>query len=184
MKPWALLLVTGFLLMQSSALASNEPLAATVTAETEQAANSAHTPGSIEVGATVGTPALLNLNLGYWNDSGFPWIARASGMYYGDLRGLQLEFGWSLSRSKAFGQFLSLAVVLEHHKMHLFPLANDSLVVNTNGFGAMYGLNWRGLSAQAGLIITDYQHLFTGGIPDEAPIEITLQVGYTALMTW
>src|SRR5690554_3934721 len=64
-----------------------------------------------EVGVTLGTPGGINLNLGYWSSSSFPWLLRASGGYLGAIVGAQADFGIAFDKEGIFRQYVSLSGV-------------------------------------------------------------------------
>ena len=103
----------------------------------------AESSGLKELGVTLGTPAGLNINVGWWGDESFPLLARLSGMYYGSLsKGVQGEVGWAFDTDGAFKQFVAAAGLTA-------SIGNNP--VTWTGAGPVYGINWHGLSAELGI---------------------------------
>ncbi|OFZ81631.1 MAG: hypothetical protein A2583_10035 [Bdellovibrionales bacterium RIFOXYD1_FULL_53_11] len=117
--------------------------------------------GGVEIGASLGMPAGLNLHLGYWGGV----LVRATGMYWQPkMQGAQGEFGWNFARSGNVWQYFGLC----------------GLTMKTSGYeftggGLSYGLNASGFALTLGLV---------GGKPGgnlKMPTFITIQIGYAYL---
>ena len=68
---------------------------------------------ALQVGASVGTPAVGNLHLGVWGWGSLPIAAHLSGMYFSpSIRGAQFETGWIFDRQGSYQQSLNLALAL------------------------------------------------------------------------
>jgi hypothetical protein len=66
--------------------------------------------GRLFTGISVGTPAILNLHLGYWGTASLPIVVNLSGMYLSDSsRGAQLELGWAFDNEGHFKQGIGLS---------------------------------------------------------------------------
>ncbi len=124
-----------------------------------------------EVGAVIGYPALINALVGYWNG---PAIFRFSGGYYGKTTfyGIQGEVGWAFYREPELKQYVGVIGTQIAGSRH-------NALTHTTMLGIMYGVNWHGLSVEAGpeTMIGPYEtaHGFKGGI--------TGQIGYTFLFS-
>ena len=131
-----------------------------------------------EIGATLGTPALGNIVLGYWSDDQFPWLVRASGMDYGSTRGIQGDLGWAFDRDGKFKQFLVVSIGSER----IDESNNNNEILSGTGIGPTYGFNLYGFSLQLGVLFGSFQvyHEDTG-ITTSAPVAGTLQIGYSYL---
>jgi hypothetical protein len=156
-----------------------------------------------EVGLTLGTPSVLNLNLGYWGDKGFPIVVRASGAYFGDTRGVEVDVGYVFMREAHFRQYVAVSGVAWKTTTNWsspwnYGSSNNS-TDNFWGVGPSYGLNWHGLSVQAGIAMgpdnstTNYAGgtSYYNGTPTYNPggtstinqfePQVIFQVGYTFL---
>jgi hypothetical protein len=125
-----------------------------------------------ELGATIGTPAALNLVVGYWSTANFPWVARAMGMYFPTPKGIQLDAGWGFDHEGSLKQFLSLSFVASR-------LGDVNSLI---GVGPMYGFNWGGFSIEGGAVAGSYKS--TDGFGNYVvglPIQLQLQLGYTSI---
>jgi hypothetical protein len=109
-----------------------------------------------EIGITAGTPSVVNLNLGYWGSSAFPFLVRLSGMYYGATRGIQVDAGYVFQREKHFKQYVAVSFVSWQTSTTYasFWTGNaDTQQDLFTGIGPTYGLNWSGLTVQIGVAI-------------------------------
>jgi len=108
-----------------------------------------------EIGLTLGPPTIVNLNLGYWGPKSFPMLARFSGMYYGDTRGLELDLGYVFQRDAHLRQYVALSFVSWQLSTGFYNFWSDSAVSSYTdmftGLGPTYGLNWNGFSLQVGV---------------------------------
>jgi hypothetical protein len=135
-----------------------------------------------EVGLTLGTPAGLNLNLGFWGTESIPLLVRASGMYYGSLKGFQGDLGL-VSNGSGFRPFVAASFVTT-------KIDTSTDYLSYTGIGPTVGFNAGGLLLQGGLAFgisdsnyswsarDDYGALGGGRRLGKA---ITLQIGYTIL---
>jgi hypothetical protein len=74
-------------------------------------------------GFSIGTPATLNLNIGYWGPEHLPFVVGASGMAWADdRRGFQFDLGWAFDNSGDFRQILGVE----------FSLINQTTTSTTN----------------------------------------------------
>jgi len=124
-----------------------------------------------ELGASLGSPSKLNIVLGYWEDY---LLLRVSGMYLGKDRGVQMDFGWPFDKNGSYKQYLSASIFRYQLSSNLGISSSDTL-----GVGAQYGLNWKGLTFQAGPAVGWDQSPADRG----ASFGVLLQLGYSFLLT-
>lgn len=121
-----------------------------------------------ELGINLGTPAGVNLALGYWFGE---FGLRASGMVLGSIQGFQGNAGIKLSDNANRSHVLALIFGqsrLEEKKVYLF--GPDEVVYRTwSYFGLAYELNWHGFFVEAGL---------TAGSGDFSSPQVAAQIGY------
>ena len=113
-------------------------------------------------GATAGTPALLNLNAGFWGSTQFPLVASVSGMYYGNSqRGVQLDVGVAIVNSGTLRQAVGLALVgvnetttntTSNYDAFDRPTQTNIETINAIEFysGPVYTLDWKSFRLQVG----------------------------------
>jgi hypothetical protein len=119
----------------------------------------------MELGASLGTPAGLNLHLGYWGSSHAPFLFRIAGMYWGQFAGLagaELDLGFVIGADRAFKQELSSVFLAVTHRNRTFA-----------GAGLMYGFNVCGFMLRAGV---------AGGFGDFGPLQLLAQIGFVPLI--
>lgn len=120
------------------------------------------TVSGLQLGATVGTPARLNLNVAWWGVGKLPIVLGGSGMYFDrKTRGAQADLGWLVDREGSFQQAIGLSAAG-------FNESSTSLEVrpNLNGsaqkeevtldrlrlyWGPTYTLQWGSLRLQTGV---------------------------------
>ena len=121
-----------------------------------------------ELGINLGTPAGVNLALGYWFGE---FGLRASGMVLGFVQGFQGNVGFKLSDNANRSHVLALIFgksSIEDKKVYLF--GPDEVVYRTwSYFGLVYELNWHGFFLEAG---------FTAGSGDFRSPQVAAQLGY------
>ena len=130
-----------------------------------------------EIGLTLGTPAGLNLVLGYWDvGASVPWLVRVSGMSYGsNLEGIQGDLGWVFFEHEHFKQYL--AATFTAGRNH-----NDVTTHHMTLGGPTYGFNLYGFAVQAGLGFGTYDNVHDDGtLGDTYNVQLLAQVGYTFL---
>ncbi len=122
---------------------------------------------SKELGITIGTPGQINLNIGYWGTTDFPFIARISGAYWTKTdKGAQLDLGWRFHQSSSgkFRQFLAATLsAWRIHSSHGLGF-NGSDDTRWIGVGPTYGFNLYGFSLQVGYSIGSGETEHTGGV--------------------
>lgn len=145
-----------------------------------------------EVGATLGTPSILNLNLGYWGPQDFPIVTRVSGMDYGPTRGIQVDVGYAFHRDAELRQYVALTAIsmtVGSSYFNWYSSNPTSSQYTFTGGGVLYGMNWYGLSFQLGLAMgqgnsVENNPAFNPGgtstIDQFQPL-LLFQVGYTFL---
>lgn len=112
--------------------------------------------GKLFVGASIGTPALVNLHFGYWGTRSLPLIASISGMYLNNQnRGFQADIGWALDNEGNFKHgfgfnmaWLPTTKVSQSQKTDVIGrVYSIETTVETNlsphlGAGYFFDLNW------------------------------------------
>ncbi len=119
-----------------------------------------HLHGQFSLGLMAGTPALLNLQGGYWGGREFPFTANLSGGYLGyAAQGFQLDAGWAFDNEGDWRQTAGLAAarLIEQYQPVSpltaggIPTAVPGMQYNPKTFlGPLYGLAWKSWRLQAG----------------------------------
>jgi hypothetical protein len=148
-----------------------------------------------EFGLTVGTPSIVNLNVGYWGPNTLPMLFRVSGMYYGQTRGGQIDIGYVFQREAKFRQYVAISAVAWQMSTDVYSFWSNNVAASYKdvfyGIGPAYGLNWFGLSFQIGVAFGQdnntqssnggyYYPAGTTTVNQFQP-QLLLQVGYTFL---
>ncbi len=115
------------------------------------------------MGVSIGAPALVNLNLGYWGGKGVPILVEVSGFYLDESRrGIQGQLGWIFDNTGRVKQGVSavVAAVAENwtsrsNQFDVFGRAVSSTVTTTKGLNAYLGpsyfLDWHDFRVQVGV---------------------------------
>lgn len=135
--------------------------------------------GRLELGGSLGLPAGINANLGYWEIANLPIAVRLSGMFYSvHVYGTQTEIGYVLpDELEAFRHLVGIAATTG--RLDFFSKNS------WKALGVVYAANWHGFSAELGLSY----FIFTASVPILGrPEEFriykflpTVQVGYSLL---
>ena len=143
--------------------------------------------GNLFTGVSVGTPALLNIHLGYWGTRGFPVLVNLSGMYFdASHRGAQLDIGWAIGNSGNFkhgivGSVAWLPVETISTITHKDEIGRTAAIENISEqsvmpyVGAGYLFDWREFRLQLGAALP------TSGA---GPVRMLIQFGYLPTITW
>jgi hypothetical protein len=103
-------------------------------------------PAQFELGLSAGTPALVNLNLGFWGTESVPLLARVYGGYWGYGLGYGGELGWLFDNAGAFRQYLAAGAEAGGG---ISPFTLDTGTISS--VGLHYGFNWKGFFLDVGL---------------------------------
>lgn len=118
--------------------------------------------GRLFLGGSLGTPALLNLNVGYWGGRNLPVMFQISGMYFStSSRGIQGDVGWSFIDSGSVRQAIALSVSAlnqsQSEEATSYDVLNRPLSVTsvmTNNLqpylGPSYFVRWKSFVASIG----------------------------------
>lgn len=127
-----------------------------------------------EIGISLGTPAALNLSLGFWGTESIPLLVRASGMYYGKVRGFQSDLGL-VSNGGGFKPFIAGTLTV-------MRIETDTVLLDYKGIGPSLGFNLYGFQFQGGLAFPIGSGNFAYNADDglrSLDKAITLQLGYS-----
>jgi hypothetical protein len=133
------------------------------------------------MGVTGGTPAGINLFLGYWWGKPENYITRLSAMHFGSsLFGIQFDFGKSFYQAQDFRAFYSVS--LRHS--HMTSGATD---VDFTGVGPLVGFNWKylfmelGFSLGPGTNTKIFPFMKSETVSSGMTFQIQYQVGFSAM---
>lgn len=124
---------------------------------------------SSELGVTFGTPSLGNIVAGYHLNN---LMFKASGLYLGDRRGIQLEFGYKFSEYARTYHAFSIVGGLQSFEFfeNCMPLTERKYVEkNWKYVGIVYNMNSNGFYIQPGICI---------GEGDFSNPNYLIQIGY------
>ena len=122
-----------------------------------------HNRGHFLLGASVGTPSLLNIDAGYWGGHRLPLIAEVSGMYFSSAtRGAQIDLGWCFDDNGNRKQGIAISGALLNQSQSQDstsydvlgrPLSVTTLSTNTLEpyIGPSYLARWKSFSALIGI---------------------------------
>lgn len=135
-----------------------------------------------QLGIAAGTPAGVNLCIGYWFDENTDYlILQFCAMHYGSsLHGLQLDGGKAFYRDKYFRAFYAASVRNSH-----IDLAGTR--VDFFGIGPYAGLNWKSIAVEAGILFgvgrntTFFPYGKAPNAGSRAAIQLSLQLGIKGL---
>jgi hypothetical protein len=115
------------------------------------------------IGATLGTPAIGNLYVGFWGSRDFPLVTGISGMYYGDSqRGIQVDLGWAFDNTGEFRQVVGMGFAFlnetssnSSNETNELGVPTSTTTVTTNDLkpflGPTYTAEWNNIRLQAGV---------------------------------
>lgn len=131
-------------------------------------------PSQFELGVSVGTPGVANIQFGYWGNT-VPIVARGYGGFIGIAGGAGGEIGWLFDNEGPFRQYVA-AGFEAGSGFDPFSGFSGSWV----GAGPHYGFNWNGFSLDAGVSIgTGSRAWLMFGMPDYTGPLPVLNVGYS-----
>jgi len=135
-------------------------------------------------GLSAGTPAIGNLNFGFWGSRSFPLVVGVSGMYFDTAhRGLQLDLGVAFDNSGAVKQVAGLAIIGVNETFRNVSYQRDQFgritetnteIVNGMRFyaGPVYTLDWNNFRFQAGAGLKVQEN-------NQSRVRALFQIGYT-----
>lgn len=117
---------------------------------------------SVELGASIGTPAGFNFSLGNWS----PLLLRASGGYWGkSIHGVQGEIGYTFDHEGKLWQYVALA-----------DTSIGGTKIQWDGVGPTYTLDASGFLFQFGLSIG---HGYNNDGKKIEGAQVLFQIGYS-----
>ncbi|MBY0371960.1 hypothetical protein K2X33_14840 [bacterium] len=143
--------------------------------------------GRLFSGVSLGTPALLNLHLGYWGTRTFPIVVNLSGMYFDARhRGAELDIGWAFGNSGNFkhgivGSLAWLPVETVSTITHTDQIGRTAAIENISEqavvpfVGAGYLFDWQEFRLQVGAALP------TSG---SGPVRMLIQFGFLPTINW
>ena len=108
----------------------------------------------LELGISVGGPVILNATVGYWARSA-PLLARLSGIYLGETRGVELDLGYRFSFWGNDRNYVALSLAswqVSSAFTSWYYIYSQTQEDAFNGIGPSVGFNFNGLSVQVGVL--------------------------------